>query len=352
MNPTLPFHTMTRLLQAMLLTTAVYQSSHANDLPSPEQALRSTAKTFLTALRADSVQGLPTEEQLRRLSPHLTVSVKDALRNAGQLQDRDILRAPGEKPSWADGDLFSSLSEGVSQWKIAEVLVVSPHDGYVKVNQTFSEKGHADVAWQDTYIFRKVGPQWLLDDMVMEGEWSRGGSLRTNLPGGLPEELSHLSPDERWRFQFTMEGDAVAKMTLQAADQHGEPLVIEDRKGDSCLSFKTLAIWNAQSTAVAIRLGEGPRQSTTKVYRLKGEQWQEVKLPEPFPTERKTATGNGFREDTNLYDPLYWDEENTLVLQRVCTWSKGDEGDGISHRISIKVHHDREAEVLHSVDTP
>jgi hypothetical protein len=343
---------MKKLIRIALLSAAIVQSTHANNIAVQDKAVRAAASAFLTALRADSVQGLPTDEQLQRLSPHLSPSLKEAIKHAERIRDREILRAPDEKPSWGDGDLFSSMSEGATKSEIATVALPSSIDGYVRVRQTLSEKGQKDATWHDTYLFRESGDTWLLEDMVMEGEWAKGGSLRGNLPGGLTEEMTHLSPNERWSMKFGMEGDAVANITLQASEKTSAPLVIEDRKGDHCLSFKTFSIWSPESTAVAIRLGESVDTSSTKVFVLKGDKWVRVELPEFFKAERETCKSNGFREEIRFVDPLYWEDDKTLVLLGVCTWSKGPEGDGISHRITVKIGDDGKSKVIRSVDTP
>ena len=289
---------------------------------------------------------------MRRVSPFLSPSLAEAIKHAQKIHDNEVLKAPDEKPSWGDGDLFSSMSEGVTQWEITEVLLPSPSEGYVNVRQTYGEKGQKDTVWQDTFIFKKSADQWLLEDMVMGGEWSRGGSLRGNLPGGLAEEENHKSPDGWWTLTMGKEGDAVANITLQASDKSSAPLVIEDRKGDHCLQFKTFAAWSPDSTAVAIRLGEGADNSSTKVFVLVGNKWLAVTLPEFFKTEKETSKSNGFKEVVNLTDPLYWQDERTLVLLGVCTWTNGSDGDGISHRITLKIKDDGTSSIVSSVDTP
>ena len=303
-------------------------------------------------MRHQPIQGLPSDKQLQDLSAFFSPGLINALHHAEVIQKREQRRAPDEKPPWIEGDLFSSLTEGVTSWSIEEVYTPDAENGFVTVAQKYIEKNQPELRWADLFVFVRSGDKWLLDDMLMGGDWAQGHTLRENLPGGEKQDVDHLSPDEWWAVKFTMEGDAVAKMTVQAADKSSAPHVIVNRQGDDCLSFKTFAIWNPDSSMLAIRLGEGPRTSETKVLRLKNEEWTEIAIPDWFQEERRTSTGNGFREDTHHVDPLYWQDDHTLVLLYVNTWSKDSEGDGMVKHVTVRFEKDGSVKLIRSVDAP
>ena len=350
---------MKRALLLPLFTSLLLTAREPSPIHSAEQqslanqaSCRAAAQACLSTLRQQSIQGLPSDKQLQDLSSFFSPGLINALRHATVIQEREQKRAPDEKPPWIEGDLFSSLSEGVTSWSIEEVYAPDAENGFVTVAHKYIEKNQPEVRWADLFVFVRQGEKWLLDDMLMGGDWAQGHTLRENLPGGERQDADHLSPDEWWAVKFTMEGDAVAKMIVQAADKSSAPHVIVNREGDHCLSFKTYALWNPDSTMLAIRLGEGPRTSEAKILRLKKDEWMEVTIPDWFQEERKTAAGNGFREDTHHVDPLYWQDERTLVLLYVNTWSKDGEGDGMVKHVTVRFEEDGSVKQIRSVEAP
>ncbi|NJD30747.1 MAG: hypothetical protein FIB04_02540 [Gammaproteobacteria bacterium] len=63
-------------------------------------------------LALQHVRGAPTPAQLDTIAPYLSDDLRARLRAARDLHDSEQARAPGEKPPFTDGDLFTSLFEG------------------------------------------------------------------------------------------------------------------------------------------------------------------------------------------------------------------------------------------------
>jgi len=217
-------------------------SPHENTVLTTERnAIRSAAQTFCTELRREPIQGLPTDAQLQRLSPLITPELTAIFKRARILQQEQMTRHPDEKPYWIEGDLFSSLVEGVTSWKLGEVFSAPTVDATVKVIQTYSEPNPDPVTWTDTLVFKRRGGAWLLDDIRMGGDWAfrSGSSLRSQLPGGAQEHEDHSSLNERWQVKFTLvvkyfgsfekgdEGDGFHKLVSVRIDSNGSAKVIE-----------------------------------------------------------------------------------------------------------------------------
>ena len=330
------------LLVAVTLLTLPARGEESKPAPSGD-AFRAAAGACLRALRAEPIQGVPSEEQLRRLAPHISPGLVAAFRQAAVIRDREAAANPDEKPSFVEGDFFSSLTEGATSWKLGESDTPPGVLPSIEILHGYKDQQGNSENWVDKYVFLPHNGTWILEDILMGGEWAGGGTLRSSLPGGLREDANHLSPDGQWSFTFGMEGDAVARMAVQPAKGDAEPMALFAEADDRCLSFRTEVIWSADSKRFAIRLGDGPRSARTQVYQLKDGRWVKVTLPEPFKEEQATALGNGFEQIHDTLEPLYWRDDNTLVLGCIMTWEKGEEGDGLAKMVAIDLSKDEPA---------
>ncbi len=93
-------------------------------------------------------------------------------------RDRFIKENPEEKPPWIEGDLFSSLFEGASAFRVGPTTM---HGGRaeVKIHLVYREGGDT-VRWTDTLILSRTKDGWRVWDIVFNGDWAfkNGESLR------------------------------------------------------------------------------------------------------------------------------------------------------------------------------
>jgi hypothetical protein len=330
-------------------------ATHENaSLTIERTAIRAAAQSFCAELRREPIQGLPTDAQLQRLSPFITPELVALFKRARILQQEQMKRHPDEKPYWIEGDLFSSLVEGVSSWKLGEVFTAPTVDATVKVIQTYSEPNPEPVTWTDTLVFKQRGQIWLLDDIRMGGEWAfkSGSSLRSQLPGGAQEGQDHQSLDERWQVKFTRDGDAVGQITIQPTDKSSEPQTLFGVGDDDYCVMPTWIVWSPNEDRIAVRLGDGHRFTRTLVFQLEGKTWQPMRLPEFYPEEKETLLRHGFRERYCLMDAERWQDANTLVIKYFGSFEKGDEGDGFHKYVSVRFDSKGNAKVVEAVDVP
>lgn len=347
-------HVMKPLALLLILTLAYAALSTGRNPDDRLAPLRDAATEFSKAVRAEVIHGLPSEAKLKKLAPLMTAGLHAAMVKGRAEQQAQMKKYPDEKPNWIEGDLFGSLFEGVTKWKLGSAFFAPGVDGTVKVEQTYTEGTQPPVSWTDTLIFKSKDGKWLLDDIRMGGAWAfkSGDSLRGRLPGGWQVREDHDSPDEKWHVTFQREGDAVARISIQAADKSGKThLLFGDEPIQSC-PFPTWVIWSPDSDLLAIRLGDSARFTRTWIFRRVGSEWQKVAMPEFYAVEKKTMTGNGFRERESLIDASHWHDANTLVVKYFSSWTNGDDGDGYSKFISVQVGADGKAKVIEAVDTP
>ena len=134
-------------------------------------------------------RGLPLGKDWQTLREWVTPTLAALIEGAQQEQAEFIKAQPGEKPPWVEGDLFSSLFEGVQSFTLGEARLQSDF-AEVPVACVYAEGGHR-TEWTDTLILVKTEQGWRLDDVNYGGNWAfaNTGSLQAALrpwPGGDP----------------------------------------------------------------------------------------------------------------------------------------------------------------------
>lgn len=340
------------LTLASILAPAIAENANPTDKESTD--IKIAAATLCTEVRRERIEGLPTPEQLQRLSPLITPELRAIFERARTLQAEQIRKQPDEKPDWIEGDLFSSLFEGVSTWALSEVFTAPTVDATVKVNQTYNEPNQKPVTWTDRLVFKLQGKHWLLNDILMGGKWdfSAGKTLRSRLPGGIKESDSHDSPDGSWHVTFQRDGNTLKSVTITEKKDGSKSVVLLGDKPDWACTFPTWLVWNTDASMFALRPGDSPRFTKSLVYRLVDHKWVPASMPEFYPKKKKTMAANGFRERENLNDAEYWQDATTLVIHYFSEFTNGDDGDGFDKLISVHIDENGKANVVESLDTP
>jgi len=141
----------------------------------------------LYATRIDSrMSGAPTRAELDAIAPYLTPELHDLLAEARTLHDQEAAAAPDEKPAFADGDLFSSLLEGPTAFRIVGDDGGNVGRHRVAVRFTYADAAAA-MSWQDTVVVVHHEGGWVIADVEYEGDWDLAskGTLRSHLKGAL-----------------------------------------------------------------------------------------------------------------------------------------------------------------------
>lgn len=137
---------------------------------------------FYVTLEVSGIQTLPEPRALLALQPYLTPDLYQGLQRARMVRDSAAIAAPGEKPPFADGNLFSSLFEGHSTYVVERTAA---RGDTVLVPVAFSNTSQTPaVQWTDTLVVvnTAVGgaePRWRVADLRYGGDWEFGyrGSL-------------------------------------------------------------------------------------------------------------------------------------------------------------------------------
>ncbi len=139
-----------------------------------------SAMQFYTMREAVGGTGAPSARELAALRPFITDALAQALSAADSMRAADRQHAPSEKPRFADGDLFSSLFEAPSSFRVMPALA-GQDTVLVPVDCTYDRERPA-VRWTDTAVVVRSAGGWRVQDIRYGGSWdlaNRGTLLRT-----------------------------------------------------------------------------------------------------------------------------------------------------------------------------
>jgi hypothetical protein len=172
---------------SLLVPLGLLLASAGCDRPAEAPAPASPARVvedFYTARIRSKLTGAPSAEELAQIAPFLSDTLRALLVAARQMRDADVARAPDEKPAFAEGDLFSSLFEGPTAFRIVTDSVAP--SGRVPVRFTYAD-ARDTTTWTDAVQVAQEQGRYVITDVQYGGKWdfANGGSLRTSLEQAL-----------------------------------------------------------------------------------------------------------------------------------------------------------------------
>lgn len=137
---------------------------------------------FYTMRDAIGVQGAPTPKELAALRPFIADTLARGLAFADSVRESDKRRAPDEKPAYVEGDLFSSVFEGSTSFRVMPTTSTSAP--YVVPVAFADERAKPAVRWVDTAIVILERGRLVVQDVRYGGTWdfANKGKLLDQLP--------------------------------------------------------------------------------------------------------------------------------------------------------------------------
>jgi hypothetical protein len=151
------------------------------------------------ALAAARPSGAPTDAQRLTLAPLLTAELTGLLQRADAARSAARVAAPGEKPPFTDGDLFSSLFEGPTAFSVGKAVSAATLPGgrlgdlQVPVDLVHTidpaTGGGEPTTWTDTVLLREENGRFVVADIAFGGGWdfANKGTMVAALRAGLGE---------------------------------------------------------------------------------------------------------------------------------------------------------------------
>lgn len=181
-----------------------------------------TVTELYDLLREAKVTGAPTTEQLARLAPLLGNELENSLDSARMMREADLAARPGEKPAFAEGDLFTSLFEGATS--VTPEAPAANAAVYRIVVRFRSDSVKPAVEWTDTVVVAKEADHLVVTDVRYGGSWpfANHGSLVQTLK-------TALQPPKHVAWELEMDGIGLGRvgMTVASAERVLGPAKIE-----------------------------------------------------------------------------------------------------------------------------
>ncbi len=131
--------------------------------------------------------GIPDKEGRIKLAPYLSPALNRMLADGAAAEARFAAKIKNAPPL-IEGDLFSSLFEGATAWKLG---ACSPSGATARcpVEFTHAQSGRPPVTWTDTLLLANTAGGWRVDDIVYGANFQFGntGTLTDTLKTVLRE---------------------------------------------------------------------------------------------------------------------------------------------------------------------
>lgn len=161
-------------LTAALFAPLPLAAQMNSNMASPEAAASGFLSVYGSFHPSD---GIPDMGSRARLQPYLSPQLNTLLAAAAAAQARFSAKIK-DSPPLIEGDLFSSLFEGASQWKL-QACTISGNQARCPVAfaHTGSNTGKA-ANWTDTLLLVNTPQGWRVDDIAYGGGFQFGNTGR------------------------------------------------------------------------------------------------------------------------------------------------------------------------------
>jgi len=143
--------------------------------PARAEDMASAASGFYAAyLSLPRQGGIPDATARIRYAPLLSPRLNKLIAEAAAAETR-FAKANKNSPPLIEGDLFSSLFEGFSQFKLG-ACSGSPTSGQCAVSLTYQSRGQKPVTWNDAVMLVNTPAGWKIDDIAYKAGFQFGNS--------------------------------------------------------------------------------------------------------------------------------------------------------------------------------
>lgn len=137
----------------------------------PAATAEAVADAFYRAHAEFGGPGLPEGETLRHYRPLLSKRLLGLIAEATRYRNAVAAAHPDDKPPYGDGDLFTSLFEGPTGYRLGKRALLAPDRESIEVELSYSEPRTPDTYWTDRALMLREDGQWKLDDIEYGGQW-------------------------------------------------------------------------------------------------------------------------------------------------------------------------------------
>ena len=163
-------------MKAYLLAFLALASCSLGREASGSAELRAATDAFYRWYFSRERGALPSDADMQSLRPIASVRLLDALDRARAAERRHTAGVPpGIKPLTIEGDTFSDIYEGATDYTIG-ALQATRDRGWVAVHLRYRPHKTVEAEWTDRLQFIRNDGRWVLDDVLRA---SRGSLFAT-----------------------------------------------------------------------------------------------------------------------------------------------------------------------------
>lgn len=118
--------------------------------------------------------GIPDAGGRTRLAPYLSPALNKMLADGAAAEARFASKFKNSPPL-IEGDLFSSMFEGATAWKLG-TCNASGTTARCPVNFTHAQQGRPPVTWTDTLLLINTAAGWRVDDIAYGANFQFGNT--------------------------------------------------------------------------------------------------------------------------------------------------------------------------------
>ena len=171
----------TFLLAALVLLNALFPIAAAAGDGSEE--VRRTATGFYTVYLQIHPQGVPQEKEMVKFRRYFSTRLNENLEQARRAEKQYQKANRGAVPPLIEGDLFTSLFEGASAFRLLSCEARGDVGSCEIEFSAIDPKDRSVFKWKDKIYLVRQSRRWLIDDIEYLGNWAfmHKGRLRAVL---------------------------------------------------------------------------------------------------------------------------------------------------------------------------
>jgi hypothetical protein len=177
---------MKRLILAMIFAAAPALAQSQAPVSAPAPDLAAAVNAFYAVYvpwRPQGGGGIPDATARLRFQPVLSPRLNKQMADAARAQDRLTAKVKNAVPPILEGDIFSSLYEGATAWKVGACQQTA-QAARCPVSLTHTEpatagqKAAKPANWTDTVLLVQTPQGWKVDDVVYDAGFAFGNTGR------------------------------------------------------------------------------------------------------------------------------------------------------------------------------
>lgn len=163
------------LIAAMAVVVALAGSACRKAEPQATPA--SAIQSFYSVRIASGARGTPSVDELERLTPFISVELRDLLAEALLQHQKLAAKTHDKGRTFSDGDLFSSLFDGPTSLLVGGSEPLAGDQFLITVKLT-SAKQLPALKWSDKVRVVREGGHYVVADIEYANHWAFGSNTR------------------------------------------------------------------------------------------------------------------------------------------------------------------------------